>query len=438
MGGGQGSAWRKCGIEKGDFVGAQGKGLGVLGVGDCWITSLACFPSGGRLAFGSGRGSLRIDDITTGSPLHESPGHGTFGLGKRWSGCLYPTLSPTGSALSFRDPASGIWLWQIGSPSLPRLLDAAREAMESHAVWSGDGSVVAARRVVRDGMQNAQLWSVDSEKCIADFSVGSGSPADTALSLDGKILAVPESGGIELRDALSGKVLRRVSICASKLAWSPDGKILAAVADSGVALCDPATGMIARTLSGPTEPLVAITWSPDGRSLAGASPKKRPLADEVVIWDVHSGDIRRSFDAQMSGLNLLQWLSDTRTIVLANREQLAMFDADSGKLIRMVDTIADDVSSDGHLAVEGGPAWVRLHSLPDARSLGTLLCLRDGRFAVISPDGHFRGLPDVEKELVYVVQTDAGQETLTPEEFSKRYGWKNDPEKVTLKTDREM
>jgi hypothetical protein len=38
----------------------------------------------------------------------------------------------------------------------------------------------------------------------------------------------------------------------------------------------------------------------------------------------------------------------------------------------------------------------------------------------------------VQKEFVYVVQTDTGQETLTPEEFSNRYGWKNDPEKVRL------
>jgi hypothetical protein len=32
----------------------------------------------------------------------------------------------------------------------------------------------------------------------------------------------------------------------------------------------------------------------------------------------------------------------------------------------------------------------------------------------------------------YVVQTDTGQETLSPEEFRKKYGWKNDPERVRL------
>ncbi|MCY2991908.1 MAG: hypothetical protein NTY19_29125 [Planctomycetota bacterium] len=41
------------------------------------------------------------------------------------------------------------------------------------------------------------------------------------------------------------------------------------------------------------------------------------------------------------------------------------------------------------------------------------------------------GSPGVEKEFVYVVQTDAGQETLKPEEFTRKYGWKNDSSKAS-------
>jgi formylglycine-generating enzyme required for sulfatase activity len=52
---------------------------------------------------------------------------------------------------------------------------------------------------------------------------------------------------------------------------------------------------------------------------------------------------------------------------------------------------------------------------------------------VVGPAGHWRGAPGLEKELVYVVQTDAGQETLTPEGFAKKYGWKNDPAKAVPK-----
>ena len=30
----------------------------------------------------------------------------------------------------------------------------------------------------------------------------------------------------------------------------------------------------------------------------------------------------------------------------------------------------------------------------------------------------------------YVVRTERGQETLTPPEFARRFGWKNDPDQV--------
>ena len=46
--------------------------------------------------------------------------------------------------------------------------------------------------------------------------------------------------------------------------------------------------------------------------------------------------------------------------------------------------------------------------------------------------GNTIGTPKAEREIVYVVETDKGQETLTPAEMEKRYGWKNDPGKVRL------
>ena len=39
---------------------------------------------------------------------------------------------------------------------------------------------------------------------------------------------------------------------------------------------------------------------------------------------------------------------------------------------------------------------------------------------------------EFERGLVYIVQTAAGQLTLTPGEFEQRFGWKNDPETVRL------
>lgn len=56
------------------------------------------------------------------------------------------------------------------------------------------------------------------------------------------------------------------------------------------------------------------------------------------------------------------------------------------------------------------------------------LPLTDRRMLVISPDGHYSGLPaSAEEALVYIIKTPKGQETLSPAEFAARFGWRNAP-----------
>ena len=52
----------------------------------------------------------------------------------------------------------------------------------------------------------------------------------------------------------------------------------------------------------------------------------------------------------------------------------------------------------------------------------------DAGWLVLSEDGHYRAENKiVEKEVVYVVQTDEGQQMLSPQAFAAKYKWKNDP-----------
>jgi hypothetical protein len=60
-----------------------------------------------------------------------------------------------------------------------------------------------------------------------------------------------------------------------------------------------------------------------------------------------------------------------------------------------------------------------------------LATLRDNQWLAVSSDGHYMGTPGVEAELVYVVETDEGQQTLAPAAFRAKYGWNNDPTRVT-------
>jgi hypothetical protein len=89
-------------------------------------------------------------------------------------------------------------------------------------------------------------------------------------------------------------------------------------------------------------------------------------------------------------------------------------------------------SSEGRLLAAVTGHALRLWEATTGRPGGVLVPLRNAQQLLIAADGHYRGTPRIEREFVYVVQTDHGQATLTPEEFAKRYGWQNDPARVQL------
>lgn len=59
---------------------------------------------------------------------------------------------------------------------------------------------------------------------------------------------------------------------------------------------------------------------------------------------------------------------------------------------------------------------------PKLELVASVVPLGHGQAVVASADGHWLGTRGAEKEIVYVIKTAAGQQTLTPREFSKRFG----------------
>jgi WD40 repeat protein len=89
-------------------------------------------------------------------------------------------------------------------------------------------------------------------------------------------------------------------------------------------------------------------------------------------------------------------------------------------------------SPDGNFLAVGTNGLTRLWGLRTGRLSATLACLPGNHWLVCTPAGHYRGSPDIEQVLVYVVRSNRGRERLTPEEFKQKYGWKNDPQRVRL------
>jgi hypothetical protein len=164
---------------------------------------------------------------------------------------------------------------------------------------------------------------------------------------------------------------------------------------------DAASGQVVDTFEGHQGRVVGLSWSSDGRSLFSGGED-----GTLREWEAKTGRSLRT----LSGLIPAVFSPDRKHVAWPNKIRIGWGD---GPLDRR----------------DRAQIW----ETERGELQGTILPLRDNAYVTISANGHYCGSPHVERMLVYVVQTDQGQETLTPEEFSKKYGWKNDPERVVLK-----
>jgi hypothetical protein len=193
-----------------------------------------------------------------------------------------------------------------------------------------------------------------------------------------------------------------------------------------------------RTLDEPgcTDGMVSLAWSPDGKTLAGIDGGNR-----LKVWDVASGKLRNLGAAnwQVGAC----WLDKGRTLAAwsdrPEQQGVTVWDVAEGKPLRRFGTYGSpwciDFAPKTGLFTTFSPNGMQFRSLADGEVIRTVAYLRNKRHLVVSPEGHWRGPAGVESELRYIALTDAGQETLTLEEFEKKFGWRNDPDKVGLKPD---
>jgi WD40 repeat protein len=264
------------------------------------------------------------------------------------------------------------------------------------------------------------------------------------------VAVVHDDHVVRLWDASRG-VLRRVLSGAPQveigypLAWSPDGKLLAVSHVRGeISLWNDEGGRVGTlTHADPFDHAFSILWSPDGRVLvSGGEASGRA---QVRVWDVKTGRQVAKID---SNSRLDDWSPDSKYLLLGDASGLFIFAAQGGALERTIELLRIDFEDVGGsrarwlrenlLALLTTDGVVRLYDPSTGHPTGALLTsLLPSGAAAIDVDGNV-ALDGIDEQhsadhLVYVAQTVKGtQETLTPDEFARRFDWHNQPGHVQL------
>jgi WD40 repeat protein len=289
-------------------------------------------------------------------------------------------------------------------------------------------------------------WDADAAKAVQEFTAFAGRQyaAPVAVSADGKWVAVATAqfgagpGGkykFAVEVAKLGEGGEPVELVfedaqAVGVSWGPAAAqdkppVLAVGYRNGdIRLWDLGKDRpeIVRTLGTGTPELKRVAWSPDGKKLAAHAGGK------LVVW---FGEKR----LDLTGGDDFAWSpTGDRLAAALGHLGVRVYDttAPGGKFTDLkVPALRVAWSPDGKaLAVTHlGGMEVRLHD-PASGKLLHAIPATDG-LAFNADEGFFRE-PKGNNPFVFVVQTEKGQETLTPEAFGKRTGWKNDPDKVFL------
>lgn len=347
---------------------------------------------------------LAVIDTTTGRPLHmmTGPVEGTF------------SWKPDGTrfVLDRNNRTTSVWDVRKGRPII----------------------------TVESGWSNTGPWlpGTDTLCCatgIYDSNTGRkvrSAPRIVDVSRDGSVYLILEGGEYILRNAKTNKPLSEVKIAAESNALpyrnntrlSPDGRYVWISEKQGVV--NTKTG---KTVFNPGRPSGPGVWAPDGK---------------VCYWskvmDPDTGKTLHEFSFLRNRSGLFRpvgWSSDSKQLVtLDGYSEMIFCRLDKKDAVYRIPAVPN--TQQIHWSADDKTVFVsaneQVHSFDPktGKRIATLIILPRDQYVVVGANGHYRGSPRIERELIYIVREAGGQRTYTPDEFATRYGWKNKESQVQL------
>jgi WD40 repeat protein/serine/threonine protein kinase len=338
--------------------------------------------------------------------------------------------SPDGKSLAVgtRSEQAPVRLWQPDSGKSLKTLPGPRVQI-TYLDWSSDGNRLAA--VVGE---NSYLWGLQPDKLLWSLpQLHSYVGQPMAISHDNKRVAIcGPKGKVRILDSTAGKLLQTLEGPAGSapytVAWSPDDKQIASFVKCQESACiwDSTSGKLLRSLKTPGA--TNVCWSPTGEEIITFGLGE-DFPDTVLNAD--TGNVVRTLEAKSHGWVVAHaWSPDGKKLIAALGESggggVPIWDFATGKLERTLighawDLTSASWSADGRTIMTAGwDGQVRFWDAATGRTLGVFLQLKGGKHLAISQEGHYRGSPGIEDELVYVAVTDDGTEMLTPAEFARK------------------
>ena len=326
---------------------------------------------------------------------------------------LNATKSPT-----LWDPATGKLLATLGGHT----------GTVTHAAWSSNGKSV----VTASQDKTANVWEAPGGKLLRTLGEHGGTVTAVAVAGDGKIATGSADKKVRVWPANGDKPSQTLTDhrnTVTALAWSRDNRTLASGGnDRDVNIWNADTGKIIKSFDHPSE-VQSLAFSPDGTRIAVGSAD-----DRLRIYQVVTGKELAVLEKPGSPPNVsaVAWSSDGLFVLAGRGNHTLQYwntktNKDALNIPDMAPLTGVWLSTDNRTLVGASlDRSIRFWDAATGRVKMTMIADKE-QILAIGADGNYRCPNPDESELIAVVQTEKGQETLTLKEFAAKYGFRNSP-----------